>query len=178
MTRSHLTTAFALFSLLLFAGCAGKTARVAEEAPAPTVTEVDSKPAPEPVSIEDIIAESSKREAVTAAPPTAGGLEIVFFDYDSSVLTAKARRTLENHAEWLQENKEVTATIEGHCDERGSDRYNLALGERRAAAARDYLLAKGVTPDRLAVVSYGKERPAAVGHDETAWEKNRRVAFR
>ena len=108
----------------------------------------------------------------------AGSLDTVFFDYDSSVLTPEALRLLDRHAEWLQENREVTATIEGHCDERGTDEYNLTLGERRATVAKEYLVAQGITPARLAVVSYGEQRPATDGHDETAWEKNRRVEFR
>lgn len=186
MTRFHVTTSFALLSILLFAGCAGKTARVEEEIPAPAVTDVDSEPMADPAPTEAAIPDNSKNEPAAAAPQAAGALpspeasdlEIVFFAYDSSVLTAASRRILDHHAAWLQENQQVTATIEGHCDERGSDGYNLALGERRATATRAYLLAQGVAPDRLAIVSYGEERPAARGHDEAAWERNRRVAFR
>lgn len=186
MSRSHVTTSFALLSVLMLAGCAGKTARVAEEVPASAVSDVDDNPVAAPVAVEHVVPQSSESETVAAVPqtseavpiPEAGDLEIVFFDYDSSALTAEARRILKQHAEWLQENQEVAATIEGHCDERGSDEYNLALGERRAVATRDYLLAQGVSPNQLTIVSYGELRPAADGHDETAWERNRRVQFR
>jgi peptidoglycan-associated lipoprotein len=136
--------------------------------------------------VQSVVPQPKREEVVAAAPEKvevpvvqdAGNLDTVFFDYDSSVLTPEALRLLNRHAEWLQENQEVTATIEGHCDERGSDEYNLALGERRATVARDYLVAQGITPGRLAIVSYGEQRPATGGHDEAAWEKNRRIEFR
>ncbi len=98
----------------------------------------------------------------------------VFFDYDSAVLTPEGRRTLERQAEWLRLFPELSITIEGHCDERGTREYNLALGERRATAARDYLIAFGLNSSRLRTTSYGKERPYALGHNEESWELNRR----
>jgi peptidoglycan-associated lipoprotein len=85
--------------------------------------------------------------------------------------------TLEKHALWLQNQRDVRLRLEGHCDERGTVDYNLALGEQRAQAARDYLLSLGVAPERLATVSYGKERPLDPGHEESAWARNRRVHF-
>ena len=98
----------------------------------------------------------------------------VFFDFDSSVLSPRARQTLEAQAAWLNRFPNVRFMIEGHCDERGTREYNLALGERRAAAAMNYLVALGVDVSRLSTISYGKERPYALGHDEDSWAQNRR----
>ena len=100
----------------------------------------------------------------------------VYFGYDSAVLDGNSQATLYRQAAFLKGNPSLTVTIEGHCDERGTREYNLALGERRAAAARDYLLAQGVDPARIRVISYGKERPVAAGSNETSWSKNRRAA--
>ena len=98
----------------------------------------------------------------------------VFFEYDSAVLTPDGRRTLERQAEWLRLFPEHNVMIEGHCDERGTREYNLALGERRASAARDYLIAFGMDPARVTTTSYGKERPYELGHNEESWSLNRR----
>ncbi len=98
----------------------------------------------------------------------------VFFAFDSSELTAEARASLEKQAAWMKKFGGVRVTVEGHCDERGTREYNLALGERRANAAKDYLVALGINPARVKTISYGKERPAALGHNETAWAQNRR----
>ena len=113
---------------------------------------------------------ASAEEALAAIGNT------VYFGYDSSALTAAAEGTLARQAAFLNANPALMVTIEGHCDERGTREYNLALGERRAAAARDYLLAQGVDPARIRVISYGKERPVAAGSNETSWSKNRRAA--
>ena len=99
------------------------------------------------------------------------------FQYDSAALTEIARATLERHAVWLQTRREVRVTIEGHCDERGTTDYNLALGEQRARAAWDYLVSLGVSADRLRTVSYGKERPLDPTHTEEAFVRNRRGHF-
>ncbi len=99
----------------------------------------------------------------------------VFFAFDKSELTTEARTTLEKQAFWLRKYPKTTVTIEGHADERGTREYNLALGERRAAAARDYLVTLGVDPSRIATISYGKERPAVLGSNEEAWAQNRRA---
>ena len=87
----------------------------------------------------------------------------------------EARAILDSQAQWLQRYPNVRITIEGHCDERGTREYNLALGDRRANAAKNYLAARGVSPERMNVISYGKERPAALGSDEAAWAQNRRA---
>ena len=100
--------------------------------------------------------------------------DTVLFGYDSSQLDADAMATLDAQAALLNAKPSFRVKIEGHADERGTREYNLALGERRASAARDYLVAKGVDGSRIRIVSYGKERPAVVGSNEEAWAKNRR----
>jgi peptidoglycan-associated lipoprotein len=100
----------------------------------------------------------------------------VYFAFDSSALDPRAQQTLSRQAAFLKVNPSVKITIEGHCDERGTREYNLALGERRASASRDFLLAQGIDAARVRIVSYGKERPAVEGSNESAWAKNRRSA--
>ena len=99
----------------------------------------------------------------------------VFFDTDSSTVREDGRQTLNRQAEWLKKYGNYQITVEGHCDERGTREYNLALGERRANAARQYLIAQGIPAARIKTVSYGKERPDPVGSDEAAWARNRRA---
>lgn len=98
----------------------------------------------------------------------------VFFGYDSTEISAEARTTLERQALFMKQNPSLTVTVEGHCDERGTREYNLALGERRANSVRNYLLALGVDGSRVDTVSYGKERPAVLGSDNVSWAQNRR----
>ena len=98
----------------------------------------------------------------------------IFFATNKSVLTTAARDTLRKQAAWMRKNKDVTVTIEGHADERGTREYNLALGERRANAAKDYLLTYGVSGGRITVISYGKERPVNSASTPVAWSQNRR----
>jgi peptidoglycan-associated lipoprotein len=106
-----------------------------------------------------------------------GPLADIQFEYDRSILTDSARATLEKHALWLQSHREAKVRVEGHCDERGTVDYNLALGEQRARAAREYLVSLGVAGDRLSTVSYGKERPVDSANNEAAWARNRRDHF-
>ena len=98
----------------------------------------------------------------------------VFFATNESILTTRSRDTLRKQAAWLRENSEVTVVLEGHADERGTREYNLALGERRANAAKDYLMTYGISSNRISVLSYGKERPVDSGSNPLAWSKNRR----
>ena len=98
----------------------------------------------------------------------------VFFGYDSSDLDSDALELLQDQVAWLKQNSDVSVTIEGHCDERGTREYNLALGEKRAQAVKNYLIGLGINPDRVSTVSYGKERPAVVGSNDGAWAQNRR----
>ena len=98
----------------------------------------------------------------------------VFFGYDSSDLDSDALELLQDQVAWLKQNSNVSVTIEGHCDERGTREYNLALGEKRAQAVKNYLIGLGISPDRVSTVSYGKERPVVVGSNDGAWAQNRR----
>ena len=104
-------------------------------------------------------------------------LKPVFFALDSDELDEAGRKTLESNAQILKEYRAWVLTVEGHCDERGTPEYNLSLGDRRAQAAKNYLLSLGITADRLKTVSYGKEFPFNPGHDEGAWQQNRRAQF-
>jgi peptidoglycan-associated lipoprotein len=99
----------------------------------------------------------------------------VYFGYDQSTLTAEAQATLDMQAAFLKANPTIRIVIQGHCDERGTREYNLALGDRRASASRDYLVAKGVNASRLTTISYGKERPAVGGSNDTSYALNRRA---
>lgn len=119
---------------------------------------------------------SSSDDAMTPADKLARVGNTVYFDFDSAALSYDAQVTLSRQHAFLQLNPEAVVVIEGHADERGTREYNLALGDRRASAARDYLLAKGIDAARIRTVSYGKERPAMSGSNETSWAKNRRAA--
>ena len=99
----------------------------------------------------------------------------VLFDYDSSSLDSSAKILLDAQSRFLRANTDLNFIVEGHCDERGTREYNLALGEKRATAVRDYLVINGIDPDRIKVISYGKEKPAVVGSNGMAWSKNRRA---
>jgi peptidoglycan-associated lipoprotein len=98
----------------------------------------------------------------------------VFFQYDHTDLTPEGRATLDRQAAWLKQYSQLTVTIEGHCDERGTREYNIGLGNRRATAVKNYLVALGISSSRVAIISYGKERPAVVGDSEDAFAQNRR----
>jgi peptidoglycan-associated lipoprotein len=117
---------------------------------------------------------AASKEAAQEAGLT---LETLYFDFDSSTLTPAARDALINNARLLSAKGPLQVRIEGHCDERGSDEYNLALGEKRAKAALKYLSAMGIPDESLSTISYGKEKPADAGHNEAAWAKNRRDQF-
>ena len=106
-----------------------------------------------------------------------GPLQDVFFSYDSFELSEEARQTLQANTDWLQNNTEVRVEIEGHCDERGTAEYNLALGAKRARAAQDYLITLGVPAERLSVISYGEELPQCTDSNESCWQRNRRGHF-
>jgi peptidoglycan-associated lipoprotein len=123
---------------------------------------------------------SSSELAGQPVPGTQEDLEVsvgdrVYFTYDSVVLSPQAIQTLDGQAAWLEQYPNVLVTVEGHADERGTREYNLALGDRRANAVKNYLLALGVSADRLLTISYGEERPADPAHDEAAWAANRRA---
>jgi peptidoglycan-associated lipoprotein len=111
------------------------------------------------------------------AKPMTAAIQDIFFDFDSAMLTPEAVATLRRTLAWLIAHPDATVVIQGHCDERGSAEYNLGLGHRRAGAAADYLTKAGLEPARVRTVSYGKELPFALGHDEDAWKLNRRAHF-
>ncbi|MDZ7833889.1 MAG: peptidoglycan-associated lipoprotein Pal [Desulfobacterales bacterium] len=104
--------------------------------------------------------------------------EHVYFGFDDASLTKKAREILSEKADWLRENRGVEVTIEGHCDERGTKEYNMALGQRRAQSIKNYLVNAGIDESRLETISYGEERPVDSRHNEMAWAKNRRGVFK
>ena len=120
---------------------------------------------------------SMKAEVVPTHDHIAG-MERVLFDFDQFTLSAEARGILGNNAKYLQANSGTNVVIEGHCDERGSDEYNLALGESRALAAKSYLVSLGISAKRLSVISYGEEKPLSKGAGESAWGQNRRAEFK
>jgi peptidoglycan-associated lipoprotein len=177
---------------LLAGGCANKEAVKKEEAVVPaavvekseTAKPVEqSKPAAQAKAVEQ--AKPVQEEVVRAVAPETqkpavaeNKFETVYFDFDKSDLRQDARDVLSKNAEIIFKSMAgAKIQIEGHCDERGSAEYNMALGERRAKSAQNYLTTLGVKADNLSIISYGKEKPAVIGNDEAAWSKNRRAEF-
>ena len=136
--------------------------------------EVVSEPVTETIVSEEVTEELPEDLAQLNAQ---GYLEDVFFDTDRFDLTPTARESLAKNAAWLQQYPTISILVEGHCDERNTREYNLALGERRASAVRDYLVFLGIAAQRIKIISYGEERPFALGNDESAWQLNRRAHF-
>jgi peptidoglycan-associated lipoprotein len=143
-------------AVALLAACS-KSTPPAETAP-PPVSTGNTAPSIVPGSQEDLVANVGDR---------------VFYELNSSSLSDEAQATLTKQANWLEKYPSVTVQIAGNCDDRGTEEYNLALGNRRAKAARDFLVAKGVSASRITTISYGKDRPTALGDDEQAWAQNR-----
>jgi len=117
----------------------------------------------------------SECESKMARDFMANAEDRVFFAYDSSAISANAAEVLDTQVNWLKKHDEVKVVVQGYCDERGTREYNLALGERRANAVKQYLISKGVAANRISTISYGKERPAVLGNNEAAWAQNRRA---
>lgn len=109
--------------------------------------------------------------------PTASGLNRIYFDFDRSDIKAESQKTLEDNAAWLKKNADTKINVEGHCDERGTEEYNIALGQRRASSAKSYLTNLGVASNRMSTKSFGEERPLETCHNESCWWKNRRAEF-
>lgn len=156
---------------LTVSGCPKKTAPPSGIAPesgfgAPGVGETGIPPAGE-----------TTRRQVELGPERGGPLSDIHFAYDSFELSPEARETLRANANWLQSNPQAKVEIEGHCDERGTVEYNLALGAKRARAARDYLVSLGIDPERLSTISYGEELPLCREANESCWQQNRRAHF-
>jgi peptidoglycan-associated lipoprotein len=160
-----------ILSLLLAAliGCGGgkQEVQIQTDEPAPVVAEPERAPADPPKEV--AVAEKAEPEPLA--------LEPIYFDYDKYDLNTTAVQTLAWNAKGLRSHSQARIIIEGHCDERGTVEYNLALGDKRAKAARDYLVSLGIEPSRISIISYGKERPVDPGHGEDAWSKNRRAEF-
>jgi len=127
-----------------------------------------------PVDVEEFVVDADEPDIRGKEYQRVADIATVYFDYNASDLRADARAALKVTAEYLKAHADLEALIEGHCDDRGTLEYNMALGQRRAAAVRSYYIKLGVSADRLATISYGEERPAAVGSFEAAWAKNRR----
>jgi peptidoglycan-associated lipoprotein len=189
-----------LIGALLLAGCPKRpeviqaapapagpaAAAVPAPAPAPAPAPLPVAPAPEPPKVvETPVAPTpapapapvAPAPAPAPAPPAPAPLKDVFFDYDKANIRDDQKAALNDNVGWLKGNTGAKLLVEGHCDERGTAEYNLALGERRAKAVKDYLIAAGVAADRVSTISYGKERPFVLGHDESAWKWNRRAHF-
>ncbi len=175
--RSVLFTVLALLivGLLLSFGCAKKKVTPTQELPPPptqpTPAEEIVEPEVQPEEVPEPVQEETPEEKVAAQ------LQDVFFAFDDYSLTEKARTSLAHDAKVLAENPSVNILIEGHCDERGTVEYNLALGEKRALSAKNYLENYGLDAARVSIISYGKEHPFDPGHNEEAWAKNRRAHF-
>lgn len=173
-----LTFACFLVLALLFS-CGGK--KVEQEVPPPPqeeeqpqVEKVEEPPeTKEPELTEEEIFEKKSLEELNQEQP----LEMVHFDFDKYFIREDAKPVLKKNAAWLKKWDSVTILIEGHCDERGTEEYNLALGEKRAKATFDYLVSLGISPDRMKIISYGESQPLDPGHNEEAWAKNRRAQF-
>lgn len=182
MTRSFrlVSASFAVVLLAASLGCSSKPKP--SHAPSATSPEPSSGPVGQPSEPTDITVspDATGPDGATVSVEDMnrrGYLKDVFFDLDRSEVRSDQREALEQNAGWLRKNAEVRIVIEGHCDERGTAQYNMALGERRAQTVTDYLVALGIQPSRIQVMSYGKERPFAHGHDDQAWAQNRRGHF-
>ena len=164
---SKIATAFILLAIALMSyNCGPK--------PKPTV----EPPPPPPVQKADTIVVKKEEPPAPKAVLTEAQFRTVYFDFDKFNLRSDAKAALDANYELLKNFPDVIVKIEGHCDERGTVEYNLSLGEKRARSTMDYLAQLGVGSGRISIISYGKERPADNGHNEGAWQKNRRCEFR
>ncbi len=180
------TMLIAVMAMMTVAACAKKNPPVARPAPPPAATNTPAPPRPpappEPVREPTMVPpEPVRDDAISSASlddlNKNSPLKPVFYELDSSDLSAANQKALDEDAALLKRYSSWAVTVEGHCDERGTAEYNLALGERRAIAARAYLVSLGISADRLRTVSYGKEFPFDPGHDDAAFAKNRRAHF-
>ncbi len=172
-TTRHAKLVALLISAFVIAGCS--STGTPNEAPEPEVIE---QPAPAPAPISEVEPEPSDFASDGVTPLDANGRPIsrtFYFDYDRSVLKPADLAALETHAAILRRNSDRSVVIEGHCDERGTREYNLALGERRADSVRSFLLSAGVSSRQIETVSYGEEQAEDPGHNDSAWARNRRA---
>ena len=154
-------------------GVAPEEKASAEVAPQPPET----KMTPEAGAVPEAQVAEAEVKAGTSAKASGSALHDIYFDFDQAVIREDSKKLLAENIVWFRKNGTVKVAIEGHCDERGSSEYNLALGERRARATRDYFVAAGIEANRISTISFGKERPFVLGHDESAWKWNRRAHF-
>jgi peptidoglycan-associated lipoprotein len=168
MARMTMNIALVSALALAVAGCTKK--KVEELPPPPPAAAPAPTPEAPPAPVETGPVPGSRADFIAQA-----GSDTIHFDTDKYDVDAEDQATLTRQAAWLAKYPNVNATIEGHCDERGTREYNLALGERRANAAKNFLVNAGVAASRLSVISYGKERPIATGSDEASWAQNRRA---
>ena len=188
-------TVIVFLSTILLAGCGRQAGSVApepvaddmmtsEETEAGMADGMDAMSEADMLAERAMVAEEQARQAealrqaeMVRMAEAAFVNEDIHFAFDSSFIDAEAERILAQKAAWLQDNAAASVQIEGHCDERGTSAYNLALGERRANAVQQYLTVLGIAADRLSTISYGEEQPLDPGHDESAWSRNRRAHF-
>jgi peptidoglycan-associated lipoprotein len=168
---------------LFLVGCPKRPATTAASAPAPTGAPAPSSPAPSsPSAPAPTPAPAAPPTAAPAPPPRPSefaenaNLKDIYFDFDKYDIRSNDAKILDTNAAWLKTNDNLVL-IEGHCDERGTNEYNLALGERRAKSTMNYLVSQGVQASRITIISYGKERPVCTEHTEDCWAKNRRSHF-
>lgn len=172
-----------IFLLIVFAlGCAKKEIKPTEEAPVTKERKAEDGASTKKKEMVDDTLYAAKKEGDIATETEKAAAEEaisrdVLFDYDQYDIRPDARPILDSVAAWMNSHRGVSITIEGHCDERGTNEYNLALGEKRAKAAREYLSLLGVSANRLSIMTYGEERPACTQSSEDCWQKNRRAHF-
>jgi peptidoglycan-associated lipoprotein len=179
MKRSHFHLVLVMLLALVASGCAKQVAQQ-DEAPGTEAPVVSTMPSQEVSGFRDQAVNDSAGagSATYGSEQNIAQLQRIHFDFDQFTLSDAARETLAGNAVWLRANSSQRIVIEGHTDERGSDEYNLALGERRARAALNYLVSLGIAADRLSILSYGEERPLDTGRNESAWAQNRRAEFK
>lgn len=167
-----------VFSVLLgLAGCSSTTAKPELSSPAPARPPVARKVEPGSAPATGRSSLEAFQRGESTATPASSPLKEVHFDFDRYVLRGDAREALNANADWLKAHSSVVVEIEGHCDERGSNEYNMALGAKRAQAAMNYLITRGVAANRLSTISFGEEVPVCEEHTEECWAKNRRDRF-
>ncbi len=177
-TRITPTTLLAIGAALLTVACSSKPQPVAapEAKPVAAVTvPVTVQPPPAQADLE--AKDRTRVDVEVDEMNRTGYLKDAYFDYNEYEIRQDQRDALEKNAAWLKGHPTVTISVAGHCDERGTAQYNMALGQQRAQAVRDYLVQLGIDASRIQIISYGNERPFAVGHDESAWAQNRRDHF-
>lgn len=176
--KTKLWLVSALVGAALFAGCSKRPPPPPPSEPPPPAVEAPAPtPAPEPVVVEAPKVDEAAARRARIQARMGEVFKPIYFAYDQSTLGADGKATAEAIAKLLQEAPEMTLRVEGHADERGTNEYNLALGERRAQAVQQYLVSYGVDASRVSVLSYGEEKPASDGKDESAWSLNRRAEF-